>query len=100
MRTLLLLALAVSAASGVAPGAYDETAALASCYYAAAAYCAPAALATWTCAPCTAAGSPAAPLTRVVPLYNASTEIDGYAGVAADGKVVVAFRGSETALNW
>lgn len=87
-------------AGRVTPPAYDEIEALRAAYYSAAAYCPAPAVSSWTCGPCTAAASPSAPLTRVVFLQNDTTEIDGYAGVDSAGGVVVAFRGSETTLNW
>ena len=88
-----------AARAATAAAGYAEAAARRVVGLSAAAYCPRAQVEAWTCRPC--GGAPA--LTRVAYLDNETSAIVGYVGLAAAAtppEVVVAFRGSEGALDW
>ena len=96
LPTLALSAL-LAAAGATAAGVYDEDAAKRYVSWTAASYCPGPQIVSWTCKKC----SPALPLTNVVYLANDTSEIYGLVGVYEPAKeVVVAFRGSVSALDW
>ena len=99
---LPLLLLAGWLLPGVTGSAYDPALSQQLVHYTAASYCSNrSALAAWSCTQCSPPGSSSPSLSSVAVLWNATTQVQGYAGYsAAAGRIIVAFRGSVGALDW
>lgn len=91
---LALVLLSLCAVSAFAQ--YDPNLAMTSLWYSKTAYCDASDISSWSCPTCS--HFPGFQLQGVY--KNGTFDAQGYTGVAADGTIVVAFRGSSNIPNW